>query len=767
MRTLAWMPWVLLAAAAPPALPAPAARQPVDWVDPLIGTSAPGLRWMMFPGPSMPFGMVKLSPDNREWRAGYNHDIRNIAGFSHIHDWTLGGLLMMPATGPLKTKRGTEEDPALGFRSRVEEEQAAAGYYAVTLKDYGIRAELTATTRAGFQRYTFANAGPARILMALDLPSEYGMKVKKARIRRVSSTEIEGSSEQANSRGFTCQEYVLHFVIRFSKPFGSMGGWVGDGIRRDVPEIGGAGDVGAFVEYEVSAGEAVNVQAGISLVSVEQARLNLRTEMAPFGWDFDAVRQNARKVWNALLGRIRVAGGTEADKTRFYTNLYRSYASRNIWSDVNGKYVDMFEKVRQLKDPESPIYSCDALWHTFWNLNQLWALMTPDIYLKWVNFELEMYDRGGWLARGPAAMEYTHVMVAAHEIALIAGAWQKGIRNFDVEKAFRAIRHQQTAPGRPFPEGGGDSWVGNYALEAYMKYGYVPVEDGPHKGNASLTLEYAYDDWCAAQLARALGKTADYEYFMKRAGNWRNAFHPQSGLMRPRHRDGSWLTPSGLFWEGVHFTEGNPWQYTFWVPHDMNALVAAVGKDEFNDRLRRGFEDSRPSFVGRYINMGNQPNMHAPWLFNYSGQPWNTQRWTREVMETAYGTRPENGYVGQEDQGQLAAWYAMSAMGLFQMDGGCSVRPIYEIGSPVFDRIAIHLDGKYYRGGEFIIEARNNSKRNVYIQSATLNGKPLEKPWFYHDELVKGGRLTLTMGPEPNRAWGSAPGKMIVDGSGR
>ncbi len=480
--------------------------------------------------------------------------------------------------------------------------------------------------------------------------------------------------------------------------------------------------------------------------------------MNRFGWDFDAVRKNARSTWNDLLKKIEVEGGSESDRTKFYTNLYRSFVARTIFSDVNGKYRDPNGRVRQLENPESPMLGCDAFWNTFWNLNQLLGLVTPEMLSQWVRSELQLNDDGGWLARGPAGLRYSGVMVAEHEIALLVGAWQKGIRNFDGAKAFAAIKHMQTTPGKPYYKDlhSGrwiDGWVGMEELPPYRDLGYVPVE--AEHGWTSLTLEYAYDDWCAAQMAKALGKMDDYQYFAKRAQNYRNAWDASVGYFRPKHRDGTWMkdfSPS----QTRGFLEGTAWQYAWYVPHDVKGLIGLMGKDEFVRRLNKGFEDSRPDFARRIVDVGNEQNMQAPWLFNYAGAPWLTQKWTREVMEHSYFAEPA-GYTGDEDQGQMGAYFVLLAMGLFEMDGGCSMKPIYEIGSPLFSRIVIHLDGKYYPGREFVIEARNNSPANVYIQSATLNGRPLNKPWIYHSDVVKGAALVLTLGPSPNTNWGSSP----------
>ena len=737
-------------------------REPADWVDPILGTSQSG--WMLYPGPSMPFGMVKLSPDNQsqQRKAGYEYLINNIAGFSHLHSWTMGGLLTMPTTGELRITPGPEDDPDKGYRSRFshENEFASPGYYAVTLDDYNIRAELTTTTRAGFQRYTFPKAQDARILFDLETPTEYGYSVLDAKITKVSDTEIEGYSKQQSGQYASFQQFTLHFVAKVSKPFDSLGGWVADQIKENVTTISGKGDVGAFLNFSTKQGEVIKLKTAISLVSIEQARLNLDAETAQFGWDFYAARVNARRVWNELLGKIEIEGGSHEQKTKFYTNLYRSYCARTILSDVNGKYVDMYEKVQQLKDPESPVYGCDAFWNTFWNLNQLWTLVTPDIANKSVLSLLEIYDRGGWLPKGPAGIEYSDIMAASHEIALIVSAYQKGIRNYDIAKAYEAIRHVQTEPGRPH-EGGG--YVGNRQLKPYKELGYVPVEEGP----VSNTLEYAYDDWCVAQMAKALDKKDDYELFIKRAENYKNVFDPSVGYVRQKHSNGQWVEEFSPY-SGQGFVEGNSWQYTWFVPHDVEGLIRLMAPEEFNRRLDEGFVKSAKSkfnaagppeagFADYPINHGNQPNMQAAYLFNFSGAPWLTQKWAREIMEHYYGLGPIDGYPGDENQGQMGAWYVMSAMGLFEMDGGCAVQPTYEIGSPIFDKVTIHLDDKYCKGKTFVIEARDNSEENIYIQSATLDGHPLNKPWFYHHQLADGGTLTLQMGPEPNKEWASSP----------
>jgi len=731
----------------------PPASEPelVDYVDPLLGTS--DSRWMLYPGPSAPFGMVKLSPDNQNqgWKAGYEYNIESIAGFSHLHSWTMGGLLTMPATGEILIAPGDEKDPDGGYRSRIhhETEEASPGYYAVTLDDYAIRAELTSTTRAGFQRYTYPKSQNARILVDLHIPTEYGFTLLDAKIEKVSQTEIVGHSKQRSGRGASYQEFILHFVARTDKPFTSMDGWIGDSLHEDVEMVSGQGDVGVALSFETSDGEEVLLQTGISLVSIEQARLNLKGEMDPFAWDFDACRDAAQQVWTDLLGLVEVEGGTEADRVKFYTNLYRSYCARTIWSDVDGKYVDMYEEIQQLADPDSPVYGCDAFWNTFWNLNPLWILVTPETANKWVKSLLEIYDKGGWLPKGPTGIEYSSIMVASHEIALMVAAYQAGVRDYDIEKAYEAMRHSQRHQGCLHPGGGR---VGNMQLAPYMKLGYVPLEKGP----ISNTLEYAYDDWCVGQMAHALGEKEDAKLFLDRAQYYKNVFDPTVGYVRKKHADGRWVEPFDPF-DRKGYVEGNAWQYTWFVPQDVGGLIELMGgKEVFTDRLIEGLQKAGPRFTSRYVNHGNQPNMQSSWLFNYAGSPWLTQYWTREILDRYYGIGPVDGYPGDEDQGQMGAWFVMSAMGLFQMDGGCACKPVYEISSPLFERVVIHLDPRYYQGKTFVIEAPEASKRNRYIQSATLNGQPLMCPWFYANELSNGGELRLDLGPEPNKNWGAS-----------
>ena len=738
---------------------------PADYADTKMGTAHS--RWMIAPGPWMPFSMVKLSPDNqnRGWQAGYDPIFESVGGFSHIHEWTMGGFSFMPTNGKLITNVGDQQNPDDGYRSRInkETEEAPIGYYKAELSDYNITAELTATTRGGFQRYTFPkDKDGARVLIDLQNPAEYSYKLEEVYLKKVSDTRVEGYSKQLSPNtwsGGISQEYTINFVAEFDKPIKNFGVWTDEGIRKNTAVLKETkcNDAGAYFEFNTKENPVVQVRTAISYVSIKNASENLETEIVqPFGWDFEAVRQHNLNTWNNLFNRVKISSNDQREKKRFYTNMYRALCSRNTFSDVNGQWVDADEQVQQLADPESPALGCDAFWNTFWNLNQFWNLLTPEWSNRWVNSQLAMYDAGGWLAKGPAGMEYIPVMVAEHEIPLIVGAYQMGIRNYDVEKAFEATKKMQTTPAREV--GGG--FAGNRDLKAYLKYKYVPYDEG----RFSNTLEYSFDDWTVAQFAKALGKKADYQTFLKRGYYWKNVIDKESGYARLKDSKGYWMPDFDPYKSGAnhHYVEGNAWQLTFFVPQDVPELAKTIGKDRFIKRLDWGFSESyKTRFNGKndqYWNypviQGNQQSMHFAYLFNWVGKPWLTQKWSRSIIDRYYGYGLANAYLGDEDQGQMSAWFIMASLGLFQTDGGCRVNPIYEIGSPLFEKVEIDLGQQFGRGEKFIITAKHASRKNKYVQSATLNGQELSDFKFPASELLKGGELILEMGAEPNMDWG-------------
>lgn len=735
-----------------------------DYVDTRIGTAHS--RWMIAPGPWAPFSMVKISPDNQNtgWQAGYQPSFETLGCFSHIHEWTMAGLGMMPTNGALQTKVGDQFEPDSGYRARIDKatEEAPLGYYKVYMPDTKIWAEVTATTRCSFQRYTFPGNQDGRVMIDLHIPAEYDYLLKDIEITRVDDYRIEGKSHQLSPRPTVWsndadQEYTIHFVMEFDQPIKKMGGWINDDIVQSA-SIKGSNlkDAGAYVEFDTKKSNTVQVRTGISLVSIENAKLNLAQEItSPFGWDYKAVVDNQNKVWNTYLSRIEISSDNRLEKIRFYSNFYRSLC-RNTWSDVNGEWIAPDESRQKLTNPDHLALGCDAFWNTFWNLNQFWNLVTPEWSSKWVNSQLALYDVNGWLAKGPAGMEYIPVMVAEHEIPQMVSAYQMGIRDFDVEKAFRAMKKMQTTPASQVAGG----FAGNRDLLPYLKYKFVPAD----LGRFSNTLEYSYDDWTLSQFAKALGKDDDYKIFADRGSWWKNAFNEKNGYAQLRESNGQFKEPFDPFQSGRnhHYVEGNAWQLSYFVPQNVPELADVIGKDTFINRLNWGFEASEPwrynapndQYWDYPVVQGNQQSMHFAFLFNWVDRPWLTQKWARSILDKYYGSGLANAYLGDEDQGQMSAWFIMASIGLFQTDGGCSVSPVYEIASPLYEKIVINLDNRYNRGKQFTIEARNVSRTNKYVQSAELNGKKLDTFWFPASELLKGGNLILTMGNTPNINWG-------------
>lgn len=751
-----------------------------NYVDLLMGTS--NSRWMFKPSPALPLSIVQIAPDNQDeiWKAGYEYGIENIMGFSHFCDWTMIGLLMQPTTGPLQVNPGRESFPDEGYRSRIDKstEMGKVGHYSVFMTDTQIKAELTATRRAALQRYTFPKSKDARVMIDMFTPNEYPHNLTDAKITKVSDTEIEGYASYYNAfTGYSLQqEYTVHFVLQFSKPFTSLGGWKNEGVMPvegyignwdrnhefetaselfdNIQTIQGKGDLGVYANFNTAEGEVVLVRSGVSLVDLEGARKNLEQELtAPFGWDFEAVVRNARAIWNDYLGRIEIETDDYREKKKFYTNLYRAIAAKAIWSDADGRYRDENENVQQLADSQDAIVSGEY-WNTFWDNQQLFNLVAPEISSTWAKSAISLYKNSGWFNTDPAGIEHSGVMVAMHVISQLQGAWQSGIRDFDMETAYQGLKKMMTTHPQRFAGGG---TVGVEHLPAYMKYGYVPAG----KGYVSNTLEYAYDDWSLAQMARSLGKEEDYQFFKNRSDNWKNIFDTESGFMRPKDVDGRWTEPFDPY-HTPGFVEGNSFNYTWFVPHNPLALIDSMGQERFISRLNEAMEKSAKAnfnaagdnFSAFPINHGNQTSMEVSYLFNWAGTPWLTQKWNRAIQEQYYGTSPYDAYPGDEDLGQMSSWYIMSCLGLFQMDGGVAADATYELGSPRFKRMKVNFKGRYGRGESLTIEANNASKINMYIQEAQWNGKPLTNFLLPQSEVLKGGILRLKMGDEPNKNWG-------------
>jgi len=739
-----------------------------DYVDTRLGTAHS--RWMIAPGPWMPFSMVKMSPDNQDsgWQAGYQPTYESIGTFSHIHEWTMAGLGVFATNGKLQTAIGDELRPESGYRSRIEKqtEEAPIGYYKVQLADYDIKAEVTATTRCGMERFTFPpDRDSARVLLDFHIPSEYNYQLKDVHVTQVSAYRLEGAIHQFSPGVWSndaSQDYTLHFVVEFDQPIKRLGGWLNNRIQygttftaKDLKEAG------VFAEFDIGQHPVVQVRSGLSLVSIANAAQNLQTELAgPFGWRFEAVRQHQLDTWNELFNRVRITTTNRLEKVRFYNALYRSICSRTTWSDTNGEWRGTDGQVHQLPQPDDVALGCDAFWNTFWNLNQVWNLLTPEWSSRWVRSQLALYDAYGWLAKGPAGMNYVPVMVAEHEIPQMVAAYQMGIRNFDATKVLAAAVKMQTTPAQKVFTG----FAGNRDLVAYERYHYVPSD----KGRFSNSMEYSFDDWTVGQLAKSLDKPDVYQKFNARGYWWQNTLD-SAGYSHTRLSTGKWTKAFDPFRSGANeeYVEGNAWQLTFFVPQDVPALIKQVGRQAFIDRLEWGFRESEPwrynGLNDQYWNypvvQGNQQSMHFAFLFNWAGKPWSTQKWSRSILERYYGYGVSNAYLGDEDQGQMSAWLVMAAIGLFQTDGGTSATPLYEIGSPLYPKIEIELGQRFGRGQKFTIEAKGASRHNLYVQAAMLNGRPLQSFHFPAAELLKGGSLVLTMGPHPNEQWGVAPSK--------
>ena len=760
-------------------LPRKKYHSPADYVDTRIGTAHS--RWMIAPGPWMPFSMVKLSPDNQNkgWQGGYQPSIESLACMSHIHEWTMAGLGTMPTNGKLQINVGDEAKPDEGYRSRIDKqsEKAPLGYYSVRLTDTDILLEASATTRASMQRYTFPTDKDGRVMIDLKIEAEYDYQLIDVEMVQVGTNRIEGRSHQLTKSVWSNddhQDYTLCFVMEFSAPIKRTGFWRNDSVfQGNTLKASTPSDAVMFVEFDTKKYPTVSLRTGISFVSVENAAMNLETEISqPFGWNLQAIVDNQKKTWNEILSRVEIKTKDTKEKVRFYTNLYRSMC-RNCYNDVNGDWMAPDETVHRLKNSDDDYaLGCDAFWNTFWNLNQVWNLITPEWSARWVRSQLALYDACGWLAKGPAGMEYIPVMVAEHEIPQMVSAWQMGIHDFDPQHALEAMVHQQTTPATKV--GGG--FAGNRDLVPYMKHHYVPAD----KGRFSNSLEYSFDDWTVAQMALSLRNDSVYKTFAERGRWWMNAINPKNGYAHLRNADGKFVEPFDPFRTGSnrHYVEGNAWQLSYFVPQDPRKLIEIKGTENFVERLNKGFQISEKwryntpneQYWDYPVCHGNQQSMHFAFLFNWAEHPWLTQKWTRSIIDRYYGYGQANAYLGDEDQGQMSAWFVMAAMGLFQTDGGCSATPIYELTTPIYDKIIIHLNGQYGRGKKFTIKAKGASK-NKYIKSATLNGKPLTRPTspgrkpftqttspsgkphfqfhFPASELLKGGTLKIITSPTP------------------
>lgn len=753
---------------------------PIFWVDPFI-ESAKGRYFFFTPG-ARPMGMVAAAPNTRnknQYGGGYNYNSTEILGFGQIHAWCLSGIQIMPTTGNIDPTQGMDS-----WKSEFshEDEIAMPGYQRVYLKDHKVWVELTSTERTSLYKFKFTEKEEANILT--NLGGYLGNSTMiNARVNKVNQSELEGSFDSTGRFWGGPEEVKVYFVIKFDKPFKTLNGWDEVNNLKDIDHLTGtskmtrrdsivfpgivtqsywdAPTTGVSANYSVNAGDELQMKISISYTSIENARLNMETE-AP-QWDFEKHKNESIAIWNNELGKIKVKGGTFDQRTKFYTDLWHVLLGRHKTNDVSGDYPDYTQgerygnftkaKLKVRKLPMNPdgtarfnMYSFDALWLTQWNLNILWGLAWPEILDDFSASLVQQADNGGLLPRGAIAGGYSYIMTGTPASNMIVSTYMKDLMTkTDPEHAF-AVTKRNHMPGGMM----GDT---KEELNFYIRNGYSP-------DNAGKTLEWAFQDWSLAQMAKKMKKQKDYNYFSKRSQGWTKLFNPEVKLILPKDRKGNWLHKDPL--SNVGWVEANSWQATWSVSHAIPELSKLMkGDDQLSNMLNHAFEKSEPEdfvygYGSGYISYANQPGCSNAHVFNHVGKPWLSQYWVRKVNEQAYGgVTPDLGYGGHdEDQGQMGGVSALMSLGLFSLDGNNSIEPRYELTSPVFDEISIKLNGDYYEGKEFKITVTNNSKENMYIQGAALNGTELNRYWFTHDAFRKGGDLELFLGPSPNKDWG-------------
>ncbi|HEV7347996.1 GH92 family glycosyl hydrolase [Telluribacter sp.] len=738
-----------------------AQKAPVSYVNNLIGTApaatesarrhsegASELRGQTLPSVGTPYGMTQWSPQTRATEtkcvAPYYYTDTRLQGFRGTH-WLngscvqdYGSLTLMPLSGTLKVK---PEERASAFRHATEVTSPA--YYKVQLNDYAITAELTGTARSGLLRFTFEKEGEAYILVEpnsdegqgyIEVFPEKGEIVGYNPVHRI----YQGSGQPAGFSGY--------FVIKFDRPITQSGTWLNGAIRAGQRTAQGQGQrqgVGAYVGFGTQK-QTVVARVGTSFTSIEGARRNLEAELGTRS--LEAVRKANESTWNESLGKMQVKG-SEEDKTLFYSTLYRTKLSPRLFSDVDGSYPS-FAGGTSIQKAKGFDYYCDfSLWDTFRASLPLHTLLDPGKTAHMMQSLTRKAEQGGWMPIFPCWNQYTAAMIGDHVLSVMADAYVKGVRDFDVKTAYTYLRKNAfvaNADPKSYEAG-----QGRRALASYLQYGYVPLEDPVREAfhkqeQVSRTLEYAYDDYCLSVLAAGLGHKDDAAQLQKRALNYQNVIDPGTGYARGRHNDGRWITPFDPFAKRASFiTEGSPAQYTWFVPHDVAGLSRIMGgKERFLSKLDTLFEQ------GHYWH-GNEPNHQIAYLYAYAGQPWKTQKWVRSIMREEYSTSP-GGLSGNEDGGQMSAWLAFSMAGLYPV---CPGSPTYVLGSPVLEEIRFNLDN----GKKFTIRAQGVSDQSPYIQSATLNGKPFTRTYLTHEEIQQGGTLVLRMGTQPNQQWGAKP----------
>jgi predicted alpha-1,2-mannosidase len=751
----------------------PPARQqdktPYDYVNPFIGTDDMG---HTYPGASVPFGLLQLSPEtdtvpysfgkgyNPEvyrYCSGYQYKDKTIVGFSHTHfsgtgHSDLGDFLIMPTVGELKLDPGSKDNPGSGYRSRYSHnnEEAHPGYYSVKLDDYGIGVELTASERVGFHKYTFPETKDGHII--LDLTTgiyNYEGKVVWSSLRVENDCLVTGFRQ---TNGWARTRFI-YFAMAFSRPMKSYG------LRNDeeltyrgfwrkwhedenFPERAGH-NVKGYFNFETEKGEEILVKFALSGVSTRNALENLEAEIP--GWDFTAVKNRAKESWNTELSRITIQAD-EKRKIIFYTAMYHCFLNPIVYSDINGEYRGLDQNIHKAK--EFTTYTIFSLWDTFRALHPLYTIIQQKRTNDIINSMLAHYDQSVHKIL-PVWSHHANenwCMIGYHSVPVIVDAFMKGICGYNVKKAFKAV----VASAQYDPYDG---------IGYYKKYGYVPED--LNSNSASKTLEYAYDDWTIYTFARALGNEKAAKEFLERSGYYKNLFDKQTKFIRAKNSDGNWKTPfDPLSTAGQGFIEGNAWNYSLYIPHDMRGFIHLLGGSDklaawldslfimevSEESIAHSEDVTRVGMIGNYVH-GNEPSHHIPYLYCYAGKPWKTQERIHQIVNSMYKAAPD-GLCGNDDCGQMSAWYIFSSLGFYPVCPGSSE---YVIGSPCVDKAVINLEN----GKQFVVEAKNLNKQNIYIQSVRLNGKQTNHCYIKHSDIMNGGTLIFEMGPAPNKTWGS------------
>jgi len=701
-----------------------------DFVNPFIGTDGPG---NTYPGATVPFGMLQLSPDigipGWDRIAGYYYQDSIITGFSHMHLTGTGAgdlydILVMP-TNSRFSKRIKENNYKPYSSFSHNKEVAAPGYYAVDLLDYGIKAELTTTKRVGIHKYTFPKDNNSQIHVDLgyalnwDSPTATYLKV-------VNDSTIEGYRK---STGWAKDQRV-YFVMKLSRAFKSYDIFKNDSLSSS-PVF--SKNTKIVLNYNTNSNEEIVVKTGVSTANIEGAYKSLAIEAPDF--DFENYKKKANEVWENELRKIEITTSDLSQKKIFYTMLYQSMLTPTLLSDHNGNYKGANDSVMKAEGFDR--YDTFSLWDTYRAAHPLHTILNPGKTSDMINSLLAHYKETGLLPVWSMQGNETNMMIGYHAVPVIVDAYFKGIENFDIDLAYEACKASAMDSARQ--------------IDIYEKLGYVPVDESHENWSVSKTLEYAYDDWCIAQFSKELNNLEDYKYFLSRSENWRNVYDKMSTFMRPKLVDGTFIKDFKPKEYTPYFCESNAWQYFWSVPQNIEGLVEAIGGNKkFEKKLDTLFSlkplpgDKLPIFstgmIGQYAH-GNEPSHHVVYLYNYIEKPWRTQELVREVLETQYKNTP-NGHCGNEDCGQMSAWYIFSSLGFYPVN---PAQGIYNFGSPLFDKAVLNLEN----GKKFVVETIDNSKANKYIQSIELNGENITRNYISHSEIMKGGKIIFKMGNIP------------------